>query len=163
MPTGKRAPLSCCCQVQGYEGETRTKDRCHCGVHRGSWCHNLARSLPLPHLFGYLNKYKSDSHSDHPTPAAPASTSEEEQELHYDILSFQRMTSRNFQEQETMEYSEIKVGKRRPSPQPPSAEWSPEKASLRKMCVSLGNTCPGEERNRHPIIALSSLSVCAQL
>ncbi|XP_058385986.1 sialic acid-binding Ig-like lectin 13 [Diceros bicornis minor] len=58
---------------------------------------------------GHLHESKSDSPLDHPTTAAPASTSEEEQELHYASLSFQRMTSRDIQEQETTEYSEIKV------------------------------------------------------
>ncbi|XP_008529577.2 sialic acid-binding Ig-like lectin 5 isoform X2 [Equus przewalskii] len=61
--------------------------------------------------WGHLKEPGSDRPSDHPAPAATASTSEEEQELHYASLSFQRTTSRTFQEQETTEYSEIKIQK----------------------------------------------------
>lgn len=69
---------------------------------------------------------KEPGSSDHPAPAATASTSEEEQELHYASLSFQRTTSRTFQEQETTEYSEID----------PKTETKPENKQASKQVIS---------------------------
>uniref|UniRef100_A0A8C9CDS8 Ig-like domain-containing protein n=1 Tax=Phocoena sinus TaxID=42100 RepID=A0A8C9CDS8_PHOSS len=60
---------------------------------------------------GHLNESCSDSPSDYQTPAPATSTSEKEQELHYATLNFHRLGTHNFEDQDTTEYSEIKIQK----------------------------------------------------
>ncbi|XP_049559410.1 sialic acid-binding Ig-like lectin 5 isoform X2 [Orcinus orca] len=60
---------------------------------------------------GHLNESCSDSPSDYQTPAPATSTPGKEQELHYATLNFQRLRTHNFQDQDTTEYSEIKIQK----------------------------------------------------
>ncbi|XP_061028485.1 sialic acid-binding Ig-like lectin 5 [Eubalaena glacialis] len=60
---------------------------------------------------GHLNESCSDSPSDYQTPAPATSTSGKEQELHYATLNFHRLRTHNFQDQDTTEYSEIKIRK----------------------------------------------------
>ncbi|XP_054935130.1 sialic acid-binding Ig-like lectin 5 isoform X2 [Physeter macrocephalus] len=60
---------------------------------------------------GHLSESCSDSPSDYQTPAPATSTSGKEQELHYATLSFHRLRPHNFQDQDTTEYSEIKIQK----------------------------------------------------
>ncbi|XP_059939032.1 sialic acid-binding Ig-like lectin 5 [Mesoplodon densirostris] len=60
---------------------------------------------------GHPNESCSDSPSDYQTPAPATSTSGKEQELHYATLNFQRLRTHNFQDQDTTEYSEIKIWK----------------------------------------------------
>uniref|UniRef100_A0A8C0DIV6 Ig-like domain-containing protein n=1 Tax=Balaenoptera musculus TaxID=9771 RepID=A0A8C0DIV6_BALMU len=60
---------------------------------------------------GHLNESCSDSPSDYQTPAPATSTSGKEQELHYATLNFHRLRTHNFQDQDTTEYSEIKIQK----------------------------------------------------
>nr|XP_058900128.1 sialic acid-binding Ig-like lectin 5 [Kogia breviceps] len=60
---------------------------------------------------GHLNEFSSDSPADYQTPAPATPTSGEEQELHYATLNFHRLRPHNFQDQDTTEYSEIKIQK----------------------------------------------------
>ncbi|XP_030617274.1 sialic acid-binding Ig-like lectin 5 [Delphinapterus leucas] len=60
---------------------------------------------------GHLNESCSDSPSDYQTPAPATSTSGKEQELHYATLNLHRLRTHNFQDQDTTEYSEIKIQK----------------------------------------------------
>ncbi|XP_057389719.1 sialic acid-binding Ig-like lectin 5 [Balaenoptera acutorostrata] len=60
---------------------------------------------------GHLNESCSDSPSDYQTPAPATSTSGKEQELHYATLNVHRLRTHNFQDQDTTEYSEIKIRK----------------------------------------------------
>uniref|UniRef100_A0A8C6B1H7 Ig-like domain-containing protein n=1 Tax=Monodon monoceros TaxID=40151 RepID=A0A8C6B1H7_MONMO len=60
---------------------------------------------------GHLNESCSDSPSDYQTPALATSTSGKEQELHYATLNLHRLRNHNFQDQDTTEYSEIKIQK----------------------------------------------------
>ncbi|XP_033701454.1 sialic acid-binding Ig-like lectin 13 isoform X6 [Tursiops truncatus] len=60
---------------------------------------------------GHLNESCSDSPSDYQTPAPATSTPGKEQELHYATLNFHRLRTHNFQDQDTTEYSEIKIQK----------------------------------------------------